>query len=84
LDNLESVKSIRRQRTVFVSGVFSGNLEKWHSDNGKILDVSAKEIAEPNKRSDDFDVCRRLCISNSMELVSARLDTFWSQHETKV
>jgi hypothetical protein len=84
LDNLESVKSIRRQRTVFVSGVFSGNLEKWHSDNGKILDVSAKEIAEPNKRSDDFDVCRRLGSSNSMELVSARLDTFWSQHETKV
>jgi hypothetical protein len=84
LEHLESVEGFRRQRTIFVSRVLSGDFKERCSNNGEIFNVCMEKVAEPDERYYHFDVGRRLHISNCLEFVLAGLDAFWWQHKAKV
>jgi len=46
--------------------------------------VCPKEVAQPHKRTDCFDIIWRLCILNGFQLVFSGFDSFGSKGEAQV
>jgi hypothetical protein len=80
----KSAEGIFGQGPFFPTRIFLCQIGEWRSDLRKVLNVSTKEIAEPQKLSNLFDIAGRLSFFNCLQLVGAREDPLLGESEPKV
>ena len=83
-DEVKGFKSVVRNGTLLEVGTFSGQSVQWLRDEGKVLDVVAKEVAESDELANLSKIAWRWHVTEQLEFFATWPDAFWGQDEPKV